>query len=369
MKIALYDNLPPGGALRYLREVVARSAREHDYTEFRPSYTERDWALRPLTNAVSVASEERRIAAEIDAGGYDVVFVHGCRVMQAPGLLSMLQTPAVYMIQEPRRRTAESGYRPGAKDRRGLVGLAWGVGRASYDAVLGRRDRKAVAAATALACNSKYSAESIANVYGRTATVCYAGVDTERFRPHADAASSRSYYLSVGALDASKGHDLAIDAVARLDEANRRPLVIVGSRTDDATADALSAQAARLGVELELRASVTDDELVDAYRNAAATLCLAHREPFGLTVHESVACGTPVVAVREGGFRETVVEGVNGVSVERDASAVADGITRVVALSLGADPWALHRGALPWRWEATVKRLHEVLEATAGRNA
>ncbi|MDP1793496.1 MAG: glycosyltransferase [Acidimicrobiales bacterium] len=367
MRIALYHNLPPGGALRYVRDFVARSSLEHDYTEFRPSYVERDWALRPLTNAVSVAKEERRVAAEIDAAQFDVAFVHGCRVMQAPGLLSQLNTPSLYFAAEPRRRNSEPGYRPGSKDRSGLAALAWAPGRAAYDAVLGRRDRRAVADATTLACNSKFTAANVARVYGREATVCYPGVDTGHFRPSSDGVASRSHFLTVGALDPSKGHDLAIDAVARLRQGDRLPLVIVGSRTDDAMAEALQQQARTSGIELVLRTSATEDELVDLYRNAAATLCMAHLEPFGLTVHESVACGTPVVAVREGGFRETVVDGVNGITATRDAGAVAEAITQLAERGLASDPWGLHATVLPWQWDATVRRLHELLTATAER--
>ncbi|MEY2399236.1 MAG: hypothetical protein QOJ00_2410 [Actinomycetota bacterium] len=365
MRIALYHNLPPGGALRYMREVVARSARDHDYTEFTPSYAEREWALRPLTNAMAVARQERRIAAEIDAGGFDVAFVHGCRVMQAPGVLSMLATPSLYMIQEPRRRTVETGYRPGAQTRTGFARAAWSVGRVGYDTVLGRRDRKAAAAATALACNSLFSAENISRVYGRDAIACYAGVDIERFFPDPSSSPSRSFYLSVGALDASKGHDLAIEAISRLNGTNRLPLVVVGSRSDPEAADALEAQARGAGVDLRVRTSVSDDELVGLYRNAAAALCLARLEPFGLTVHEAVACGTPVVAVREGGFRETLVEGVNGLGAERNATSVADAIARLGTLGLTNDAGALHAQAAQWTWDLTAKRLNELLEAAA----
>ena len=367
MKIALYQNLPPGGALRYMREVVARSSLEHDYTEFLPSYVERDWILRPLTNALSVASEERRLAAEIDAGDFDVAFVHGCRVMQAPGLLSMLKTPSVYMIQEPRRRTTEQGYHPGSKRRAGLAAAAWSIGRGSYDAILGRRDRKAVASASALACNSMFSAKNIARAYGREASVCYAGIDTDRFRPDETKTPLRSYYLSVGALDASKGHDLAIEAVGRLTNGAKLPLVIVGSRTSTETADALQRLARERCVGLQMRHSVTDEDLVVLYRGAAAVLCMAHLEPFGLTVQEAVSCGTPVVAVREGGYRETVADGRNGLTAEREPSAVADAITRLSSLGLARNPSALHATAARWDWDMTVKRLHEVLASVSGR--
>jgi glycosyltransferase involved in cell wall biosynthesis len=42
-----------------------------------------------------------------------------------------------------------------------------------------------------------------------------------------------------------------------------------------------------------------------------------------------MACGTPVVAVREGGYRETIVDGYTGYLVERDPRQIADRIVEL----------------------------------------
>jgi glycosyltransferase involved in cell wall biosynthesis len=362
MRIALYHNLPPGGALRFMNEIVRRSAEAHSYTTFSPATVPGTAPWHPATDAAGVARAERRLAAEINDGAFDIAFVHGCRVMQSPGVLTRLDIPSVYMCQEPRRRTFERGYRPGAKVRNGIEGAAWAVGRSVYDGVLGRRDRRAARAATALACNSVFSAEAIARAYGRDATVVHSGVDHEMFRPRDDNHSARSYYLSVGAIDTTKRHDLAVEAIGMLPAAARLPLVVVGSRSSADTAATLDAQAAALGVDLVLRHDVDEAELVELYRDAATTFCLSRLEPFGLTVLESTACGTPVVAVREGGFRETVTEGANGVLVEPSPADVAAGIGRVAELGLAADAARVSSVASTWTWEAAAKTIHGVFD-------
>ena len=58
---------------------------------------------------------------------------------------------------------------------------------------------------------------------------------------------------------------------------------------------------------------------------------IAWREPFGLSMIESMACGTPVIAFRNGSVPEVVAEGVTGFIVE-DEAAAADAARRLHAI-------------------------------------
>lgn len=58
--------------------------------------------------------------------------------------------------------------------------------------------------------------------------------------------------------------------------------------------------------------------------NAAGLLFpIAWREPFGLAMIEAMACGTPVIAMRQGSVPEVIEDGVSGFIVDTEEEAVA----------------------------------------------
>ena len=82
--------------------------------------------------------------------------------------------------------------------------------------------------------------------------------------------------------------------------------------------------AASVGVRFEPRKLISDEEVVETLNRAALFIYTSRLEPFGLAPLEANACGTPVVAVAEGGVRETVKDGVNGLLVDSEPEAIAE---------------------------------------------
>jgi glycosyltransferase involved in cell wall biosynthesis len=105
---------------------------------------------------------------------------------------------------------------------------------------------------------------------------------------------------------------------------------------------------------------------------SAACVYAPHLEPFGLVPIEAMAAGLPVVAVREGGVRETVREGVTGYLVPRDEAVFAE---RVLALigneeernRLGRAAVAYARSE--WLWERSVRVVEAALLRLARRES
>jgi glycosyltransferase involved in cell wall biosynthesis len=310
-----------------------------------------------LFNYAGVARACARIARAIDAGGYDVAFTHQCRYTHTPPLLTRLRTPSVHYCQEPARRFFED------LSADALAPLRPRLRRPGI-AVLAALERRALAAATRLLVNSTYSKEYVYHVYGLPSAVCYLGVDTARFRP--GSAERERLVLSVGGLQVSKAHAFVIDAIARLAPPRRPRLTVVADRTNAGFADGLKMRADAAGVDLLIRQGVDDAELAGWYARASVLACAQVLEPFGLVALEAMASATPVVAVSEGGFRETVIEGETGFLTDRDPQRFADRLADVLEnpplrarLGAGGRAWVETR----WTWERSVDALEAHLRA------
>ncbi|MDZ7339510.1 MAG: glycosyltransferase family 4 protein [candidate division KSB1 bacterium] len=398
MRLAIYHNLPSGGGKRALFEMARRLAMQHQVDVYTLSTAEHDFCdLRPFVrrhivfpfeplplvrrpfgrlnqgirtaDLLRLEAVQRRVAAQIDGGGYDVVFVHHCRFGQSPGLLKFLRTPSVYYCQEPPRQIYEPlpdrPYAHFSKAQRlgNLVDPLPGL----YRRTLAKVDLRNVRAARLVLVNSAYSRESLYRAYGIFARVCYLGVDTERFYPLSE--NKGDFVLSVGALNPRKGFDFLIHSLAQLDGTCRPRLVLVSNHTDERELSFLVQLAERLGVRVEFRRMIGDDELLNLYNRAIATVYAPVMEPFGFVPLESMACGTPVVGVREAGVRESVVHGVTGILTERHPAEFARAlhsllVDRNLAHDLGQN--GVRHVRQHWTWEAAVERIENNLIAAAG---
>jgi glycosyltransferase involved in cell wall biosynthesis len=137
-----------------------------------------------------------------------------------------------------------------------------------------------------------------------------------------------------GRIHPDKGTDLAIEIARR---AGRR-LIICGIVQDQAFfAEAVEPHID--GDRVVYLGSVGPGRRAAVLGSGAALLHpIRFAEPFGLSVVESMACGTPVIAYRKGSMPEVVDEGVTGrlVSDVDEAVAAVAGIAEIDRVACGA---------------------------------
>jgi glycosyltransferase involved in cell wall biosynthesis len=96
------------------------------------------------------------------------------------------------------------------------------------------------------------------------------------------------------------------------------------------------------------------------YNKARLCVYAPVKEPFGLVPLEAMACGTPVVGVREGGVSESVKHGETGLLAERDPQQFADAILTLLEdtdcrIRLGRQGRVYVQEQ--WQWEHSVSEL------------
>ena len=124
--------------------------------------------------------------------------------------------------------------------------------------------------------------------------------------------------------------------------------------------------AAGAGDWIELVGRLSEEELLEAYRQAWVLVSTSQREGWGMTITEAAACGTPAVVTRIAGHSDAVEDGITGLLVDDPAQfgAALRGV-----LSDETQRRHLGRAALEHArrltWEATAAGTLEALVAEA----
>lgn len=191
-------------------------------------------------------------------------------------------------------------------------------------------------------------------------------VDTDLFRPGDRAAAkcglgvSGPLLLGVGNLIPQKGHRLAVEALALLEDAT---LILAGGGPERS---ALLARAWALGVADRLRmpGSVPHELLPAMFAAADVTIHPSLVEGFGNVRLESLACGTPIVTTAVGDGPLIVDRPEAGRIVEPDPAAIAAAVRALLADP--PPPEAVRAAALGYGWKRQAAELEQHLRRAAG---
>lgn len=366
MRIAIFYNLNFGGAKRVVQEHAKGLQKkghsvdlyttniEHD--AFSPShYCENVYSyaidltsntpiikrfISDYRNFFTLKFLHKKIAADIDSRGYDLVLVHPDKFTQAPFLLRFLQTPSVYYCQEPLRIVYEYSMR--LKERVGIVNRVYEELTRFYRKQI---DRKNVRAASFTIASCFHVRERMIESYEVYPKVVYCAVDETVFKPMNIKKKNQLFYVGSPKVW-EDGYDLAEKAV-RLIPKNKRPKLYVVSWK--------KANGQRL----------TEKELVAIYNESLATLCTSRLETFGLVPLESMSCGVPVIATNVSGHRETIKDKRTGYLVDFDPQEIAQKIQILMknqekASELGYT--ARNHVKLYWSWRKHILELEKALQ-------
>ena len=201
---------------------------------------------------------------------------------------------------------------------------------------------------------SEYAKELILKYYKREAMVVNPPVEVEDFAKIVEKTtvenpvensvknSAKGYYVVTARQVTWKRLDLAVEACRDLN----RDLLVIGEGPEHKRLMKLASDSPHV----KFLPLATKKELVE-YLGCAKGYLFPSLEPFGIAPVEALAAGCPVIAFSEGGSRDFVMDGKNGVFFnEQTTSALEDGILKFeelkfsrAAVSRTAERFSLQR--------------------------
>jgi len=163
-------------------------------------------------------------------------------------------------------------------------------------------DSKSIRDIDAITTISNNVQQRVKKYLGRDADVIYPPVATGKFsfRGYGD------FWLSVNRLYPEKRIELQIESFRDIPDER---LIIVGGRAYGDHSEPYARKIVNsLPANVEIKGEITEEDLVDLYARCRGFICTAVDEDFGIAPLEAMASGKPVVAVNEGGFRETITD-------------------------------------------------------------
>lgn len=159
-------------------------------------------------------------------------------------------------------------------------------------------DLKASSSVTLFLANSIEVQKRIKQIYNRDSIVVYPFVDTNFWQPSKETAD---YFLLGGRLQPHKHNELIVKIFNELG----LKLKVFGSGRQEKYLRSIAKP------NIEFLGKITDEQLRDLYSGSLG-LIYPQVEDFGLMPLEATACGTPSMALGQGGSLETIVPNKTG---------------------------------------------------------
>ncbi|MDC1109159.1 glycosyltransferase, partial [Flavobacteriaceae bacterium] len=184
-----------------------------------------------------------------------------------------------------------------------------------------------------LIANSRFVQNWIKETYKLNSEIIYPPVDVDRFKLQK---KKENYFVSACRLEPYKRVDLIIEAFNETDE----KLIIIGSGSQERYLKKIASKNIKF-------IEYSNSSVVYKYVSKAKAFIHAGIEDFGIAPVEAQACGTPVIGIKKGGLKETIIEDKTGVFFEKqEAKAILNAIDRFKYIQF--NPAEIRKNALAY---------------------
>ncbi len=160
----------------------------------------------------------------------------------------------------------------------------------------------------------------IKKYYGIESVVVYPAIDISKYRTE----KYGDFWLSVNRLYPEKRVELQINAFRKMPD--EKLIIIGGFAKGDHASKYVSKMINSLPHNVKLLGSVSEEELIELYATCKGHITTSIDEDFGITPIEAMASGKPTIAVKEGGYLETVINGSTGMLIDANEIAIINAV-------------------------------------------
>lgn len=263
------------------------------------------------------------LAKKIDGQKYDSVILGGDWITQASILANFLKTPCFHIAHELKREFYE---RTEWGNFRKMKQFFW----KKLVKKLKNLEIESLNNSVAIIVSSKFSLEKFKKVVidKKKIKVIYPFVDSLFLSHNKKIRKRDNFFLSVGSFSYLKGHDFVIKSLQKMHKKYHFPLYLVGKGGPHL--QEIMALARKSNLELVIKNSVSDLELLNLYQKSKGLFFFPRDEPFGLVALEALTANTKVFAVNEGGFAEIAKESKNCELIPRNSEILLNSVIKYI---------------------------------------
>ncbi len=364
MKIAVFHELHAGGARSSVNELGKYLKKRHEidlyivdeklnekeriffntvnFYQFIPKkWTGGDWKARLYKDSIELYKLSRlhkKISSDILKKQYDILFVNASKYIESPFLLKFPNTKKIFYLHDPHYRILYENALI-KKERVDVFRQLYEKLNRTIRKVI---DRQNLNGADIFLANSKFTQKMFKKTYKKESIVAYLGVDTIFFSP----INTKKEWdiLYVGSREPVDDYALLEDAGKYM---KKKPNIKTVFYEDE---------------------WISKEKIRELYRRSKIVLALGVNEPFGLIPLEAMACGTPVIAIDEGGYKETVINGQTGYLVPRDPKILSEKIEFLLShekhrLTMADN--SRNNIVKHWTWEKSINNLEKILQSVS----